>query len=667
MSEKITDCFMLTEYFKVFGHYYNTSGNNELFGSKIPDGHDIIENSLIIIEDKRDRKDLNKAKEQLKTYLNLVPKEKFENIYLIIGLGASIKEFKYAIYNSKFEKTNMSLENLKKESNMIPNFNIEEIHNLNQYMYDNGINLPKSQKTLFIASVLICLKIDPDFLQTTTSKLISDRMLEIIDDYYSDKTFTGMFQFLKRSIHNKHLLHIFKTLQNDISIYGNDILNRFYSEFCLWDRNNDAALGVVLTPPDIVEIMVKELHLKKTDKVLDFCTGTGSFLIECGKFASNLYGCENNDERYSLAKCNFILHDFNYKNLTYNSCFNEPYEANSFNKVIINPPFNCKESDENNQNNSIGWKSFTKEQKFILYGLQLLKVGGIGCFIVPRSNFGDNKLNSKFKNILIKNSNILKIINLNSKVFYPNASVECAILVLKKIEPINNENDLEEETEICDYSNDGFKIWKNCRIKDTEPIMLSQTKKINIRNNWNYEKNNTITYDNLLKYIQEYNLKTYCSQIMFRFKTSNTLNYAPEPYKPVIDISTIKHFKATIEELIEEIKRVKNVKICDCDDGIYPLLSSTNENNGIKKYIDTYTYDTGKEEILSINRNGSVGFCFVQIGKLAKTADVMIFKFLCNNINNYLLSVLLTQKLTSMFNYSNKISWNRIKDIVIEI
>ena len=36
-------------------------------------------------------------------------------------------------------------------------FNEKEIRNLNQYLYDNSITLSKSQKTLFIASVLICL------------------------------------------------------------------------------------------------------------------------------------------------------------------------------------------------------------------------------------------------------------------------------------------------------------------------------------------------------------------------------------------------------------------------------------------------------------------------------------------------------------------------------
>ena len=35
--------------------------------------------------------------------------------------------------------------------------------------------------------------------------------------------------------------------------------------------------------------------------------GTGSFLIKSSNYTKLLYGCENGDERYSLAKCNFMI------------------------------------------------------------------------------------------------------------------------------------------------------------------------------------------------------------------------------------------------------------------------------------------------------------------------------------------------------------------------
>lgn len=106
-------------------------------------------------------------------------------------------------------------------------------------------------------------------------------------------------------------------IRNDILHFKGDVLNQFYSEFNLWDRNNDASLGVVLTPPDIVKIMVDLLDIKETDSVLDFCTGTGSFLLEASKHTKLVHGCENNIERFSLAKCGFILNELDTQNLKY--------------------------------------------------------------------------------------------------------------------------------------------------------------------------------------------------------------------------------------------------------------------------------------------------------------------------------------------------------------
>ena len=110
-------------------------------------------------------------------------------------------------------------------------FSEKDIRNLNQYLYDNSITLSKSQKTLFIASVLISLKIDDKILdgydESTNSFLIADRMIDIINNYYEDPLFTNNFNFIKKSIHNKHLYHIFNVINIDIKKYGKDILNQF--------------------------------------------------------------------------------------------------------------------------------------------------------------------------------------------------------------------------------------------------------------------------------------------------------------------------------------------------------------------------------------------------------------------------------------------------------
>src|SRR5574344_1429637 len=453
MSEKNTDRYMQNIYEEVFNHEYHTE-TNPMFNGLIPDGWDIIDDLLIIIENKKLIRDKTKRRDQLFNYYDNIKDNRYQT-YLILGIGNNTKSFRYIIYDSNKQETKLSLSDIYNMTTINPVFNEQEIRNLNQYLYDNSINLSKSQKTLFIASVLICLKINEnilnDFNDSCDSYLIADKMLEIINGYYSDSLFTNNFSFIKKSIHNKHLYHIFNTIKFDIKKYGKDILNQFYSDFCIWDRNNDGKLGIVLTPDDIVNIMVNEsfkcyyqLHNKddKDDKdnirMIDFCTGTGSFLIKGSNYTKALYGCECGDERYSLAKCNFILNDLDYSNLKYNSCFNEPYESNSFDISIINPPFSNKCKDELNPNNTTNWKSYTKEQRFIMYQLELLKIGGVGCCIVPRNNFNNNiKATNKFKYEFMKQANIIKYYKCNNKVFMPNANVECVIIIYQKINKLS--------------------------------------------------------------------------------------------------------------------------------------------------------------------------------------------------------------------------------------
>lgn len=238
MSEKNTDRYMQNEYVKIFKQEYKTEGNKELFKSKIPDGWDIIEDKLlIIIENKKLVKQLKEAKQQIKEYYDNLPNEikgKYK-IYLIIGLGNTLKTFKYKIFNYNLQELNKTLQNINEELTEKPIFNIEEIHKLNQYLYDNSINLPKSQKTLFIASVLICLKIDKEFIkdynEESNSYIIADKMIETIQNYYDDVIFTNNFKFIQKSIHNIHLFHIFNVLSIDIKNYGKDILNQFIVNF----------------------------------------------------------------------------------------------------------------------------------------------------------------------------------------------------------------------------------------------------------------------------------------------------------------------------------------------------------------------------------------------------------------------------------------------------
>ena len=557
-------------------------------------------------------------------------------------------------------------------------FSEKEIRDLNQYLYDNSINLSKSQKTLFIASVLICLKIDDKILdgydESTNSFLIADKMIEIINNYYDDQLFTNNFKFINKSLHNKHLYYIINKIKIDIKQYGKDILNQFYSDFCVWDKNNDGKLGIVLTPDDIVNIMVNEsfkcyyqLH-NKDDKdkhnirMIDFCTGTGSFLIKGSKYTNLLYGCECGDERYSLAKCNFILNDLDYSNLKYNSCFNEPYESNYFDISIINPPFSNKCKDELNPNNNTNWKSYTKEQRFIMYQLELLKIGGIGCCIVPRNNFNNNiKATNKFKYEFMKQANIIKYYKCNNKVFMPNANVECVIIIYQKINKLSEPKI--SNVEIIDYSNDGYKLKKNIRVKYSEPKLITYNKDLQWEDDFN-DINNDSDYPDIKKLMKLKELESFYSSIKESLNSELIIDLNDKFNK--IDKLVIKEWKTfKISELLELVIVKKKFKVDGSKEGKYPLITRSGKNNGITKFINDYSIDFN---CFTIAPSGSVGYCFYHPYPIAVDGLLKVFKLKPDvDINPHLIALIITNTLINKYSYTNGLTITKIVNEIIKI
>ena len=582
--------------------------------------------------------------------------------------------------------------------NMQPKFDEKKIRELNQYLYDNSINLSKSQKTLFIASVLICLKINENILSdyddSCDSFLIADKMIDIISNYYSDQLFTINFYFIKKSMHNKHLYHIFNTIKNDIKKYGKDILNQFYSEFCIWDRNNDGKLGIVLTPDDIVDLMVTKSfdyyyqfnkdNQHKDIKLIDFCTGTGSFLIKGSKFTNSLYGCEIGDERYSLAKCNFILHDLDCNNLRYNSCFNEKYESNYFDISIINPPFSNKCKDELNPNNNTNWKSYTKEQRFIMYQVELLKENGIGCCIVPRNNFNNNiKANNEFKKSLMNYCQILEVINCNSKVFVPNANVECTILIFRKynneinINSSNKSNNASNnalnnyQTKIIDYSDDGFKIKKNIRYYDHKATIKEQLRILKFNDDWNYQNSlNLITDDILIQMINTYNIN-YIHSFNKYIINKNLVNKERNKitFNEVIKITKLKEWKEfKISDLMDLLPNRKLIGNKETPKGQYPLISTGQNNHGIIRYINNYEYDGENHKYITCAMTGSSGSSFYQPFKFMVTDRVRVLEIKKDiDINPHLISLIMNYSLINKYSYTNGLTIDKILNETVSI
>ena len=120
--------------------------------------------------------------------------------------------------------------------------------------------------------------------------------------------------------------------------------------------------------------------------------------------------------------------------------------------------------------------------KFIMYVVELLKVNGRAVIIVPRSNFNNTtKQVNTFKREFLKHVRLIKLYNLNSKVFYPMAGIECVILVFEKVDKSLDEQTLKQ----IDYRDDGYDISKKLRIKTHEPIIHEYEKQVKYNDDWN--------------------------------------------------------------------------------------------------------------------------------------------------------------------------------------
>ena len=123
------------------------------------------------------------------------------------------------------------------------------------------------------------------------------------------------------------------------------------------------------------------------------------------------------------------------------------------------------------------------------------------------------------------------------------------------------------------------------------------------------------------------------------------------------------------KDKIFQIKKSRN--------GIYPLISSSANNNGIAKFIDSYSIDI--PECITVARNGTTGYCFYQNGKFAITTDIIILKLKGEiglkpnssfseenkSLDLKLFSVLVTYFLTKKYNWFNKISFDKLTEEII--
>lgn len=440
---------------------------------------------------------------------------------------------------------------------------IKKIHeNIRTELKLNDIHKP-----LFVASILIAL-CNSTFREIITNnnsfkELKNKEVLGMALNILKKHKFVS-FSFLKNSLDNEKYFKFCKIINSNIKKYENiDILNEFYTEFVCYNNTDAKSLGIVLTPHHIITIMIKLLNIKETDRFIDFCCGTGSFLCEALKYnPKSITGVEYQKNLLELSECNMILRNSKRYSLIHDNCFR--FDG-TFDKIAINPPYGDKENTE---------------QKFILKQIELLKDDGECCAIVPINCVNDNKKNIEFKTKILELCDILTIIKCNKKLFYPSANVEVLIIHMKK-------KKYNTQTLFINYEDDGFcikrqigKIKDCCFIEKYNNISniledrnishLSYYKTLTEFDDWRYIPTHTILNLSLTEYKKYLLDKEYVEKLHnIETHTQHTIIYDGEEL-----------LKVNLKDLLKPI-----IKPDINYNGIVDIVSAKKYNYGVKEQV----------------------------------------------------------------------------------
>ena len=559
------------------------------------------------------------------------------NIYgveFISSINYSI--LKLSIKNNKRSYKIISNKNIKLETfNIKPVINMKlEIKKIHDYIYENT-KILNEDKSLFIAIILIGLK--NNLLVNIINDVISqDDVYTLLETILSTFNLNvDIFKYLQYDKNKEHLYNIIHMV-NEVYIKSPsiDLLNEFYSEFIKYGNNDSKSLGIVLTPPHIVSIMVKMLNINKKDIVLDLCTGTGSFLIESIKYnPKQIIGCEFQLKLFNLLKCNMIIRDINNYDIFNNDCFNLNFKAT---KSIINPPY---------ATNSNEWEFIEKQ-------LDSIENGGECCAIIPNSVLNDSTNNVIYKTKILEKAHIISIIFCRNTLFYPVANIATSIIHLRKEVKLNN------KTKLIDYRDDGFISKRTCGfIKDD-----TFDKKLNLLYN---KLNNKITNNeviltptinwyqlsiNTITTINKFELRSSLEQITYFENLLNLelLNLSNQDISQMTIVDVNTYFEILTKPNIEYIKNNKVFSI-----------TAKNNNNGIKKITDSNnnTFIGNKLTVITTG-DGGAGMCYYQSKDFNITSAVKVLQPRDNiKLNKYIGIFIATQLSKNKFIYNRGNTW----------
>jgi len=234
---------------------------------------------------------------------------------------------------------------------------------------------------------------------------------------------------------------------------GDDLLGDAY-EYLMrhFATESGKSKGQFYTPGEVSRVIAQLVgigpHTRQDETLYDPTCGSGSLLLRAAYEAPqgmSIYGQENDNATWALAKMNMILHDYPTAELWRDNTLSRPYFKNpdgslkTFDYAVANPPFSVKSWTNGLNPNEDEFGRFeygippakNGDYAFLLHLIKSLKSTGRGAIILPHGVLFRGHREADIRRNLVRRGFIKGIIGLPANLFYGTGIPACILIIDK--------------------------------------------------------------------------------------------------------------------------------------------------------------------------------------------------------------------------------------------
>ncbi|WP_311948619.1 type I restriction-modification system subunit M [Halomonas piscis] len=235
---------------------------------------------------------------------------------------------------------------------------------------------------------------------------------------------------------------------------GDDLLGDAY-EYLMrhFATESGKSKGQFYTPGEVSRVIAQVVGIgpetRQDETIYDPTSGSGSLLLRAAYEAPqgmSIYGQENDNATWALARMNMILHDYPTAELWRDNTLSRPYFKNAdgslktFDYAVANPPFSVKSwtnglDPENDEFNRFEYgipPTKNGDYAFLLHLIKSLKSDGRGAIILPHGVLFRGHREADIRRNLIQRGLILGLIGLPANLFYGTGIPACILVIDKQ-------------------------------------------------------------------------------------------------------------------------------------------------------------------------------------------------------------------------------------------